>query len=228
MPDSVSDLWSELRAASADRPPLPVPPESTQARIVAAALELFAERSYEAATTQAIARRAGVTERTLFKHFKSKEGLFAHTVYPALLELVRPIATADLRRVLQEQRGDFRSTVRAIVAERVGFAMKHPAIVKMLAQELLLRPAFRQVALGFIAEQMGPLLETLFAEARASGQMRDIPTAVAVRTLVSNVVGYVLTRLALLPDVPCDERQDIELIGELILDGLATPKPVSP
>ncbi|HEY9723247.1 MAG TPA: helix-turn-helix domain-containing protein, partial [Oscillatoriaceae cyanobacterium] len=41
----------------------------TQARIVQAALELFAEHSYEAATTQAIARRAGVTERTLFRHF---------------------------------------------------------------------------------------------------------------------------------------------------------------
>jgi len=40
-------------------------------------LELFAERGYEATTTAEIAARAGVTERTFFRHFPDKrEALF--------------------------------------------------------------------------------------------------------------------------------------------------------
>lgn len=43
-----------------------------------AALELFTERGYEGTTTAEIASRAGVTERTYFRHFPDKrEVLFA-------------------------------------------------------------------------------------------------------------------------------------------------------
>jgi AcrR family transcriptional regulator len=46
-------------------------------RLQQAALELFRERGYEATTTAEIASRAGVTERTFFRHFPDKrEALF--------------------------------------------------------------------------------------------------------------------------------------------------------
>ena len=46
-------------------------------RLQQAALELFRERGYDATTTAEIAARAGVTERTFFRHFPDKrEALF--------------------------------------------------------------------------------------------------------------------------------------------------------
>jgi AcrR family transcriptional regulator len=46
-------------------------------RLQQAALDLFRERGYEATTTAQIAARAGVTERTFFRHFADKrEALF--------------------------------------------------------------------------------------------------------------------------------------------------------
>ncbi|GAA2072643.1 TetR/AcrR family transcriptional regulator [Pseudolysinimonas kribbensis] len=43
-----------------------------RARLREAALELYRERGYDATTTAQIARRAGVTERTYFRHFADK------------------------------------------------------------------------------------------------------------------------------------------------------------
>ncbi|GAX52380.1 TetR/AcrR family transcriptional regulator [Streptomyces olivochromogenes] len=47
-------------------------------RLAAAALELYSERGYEQTTVAEIARRAGLTERTFFRHYADKrEVLFA-------------------------------------------------------------------------------------------------------------------------------------------------------
>jgi AcrR family transcriptional regulator len=45
---------------------------AARARLREAALELYAERGYDATTTAQIAERAGVTERTYFRHFADK------------------------------------------------------------------------------------------------------------------------------------------------------------
>lgn len=71
-------------------------------RMVAAALDLFAERGFEATTAADIADRAGVTERTFFRHFADKrEVLFdgsatlEHTTYDAILAAPQDLSPLD-------------------------------------------------------------------------------------------------------------------------------------
>ncbi|MFD8719345.1 TetR/AcrR family transcriptional regulator [Streptomyces sp. NPDC059629] len=45
---------------------------NTRERLARAALELFGERGYEQTTVAEIARRAGLTERTYFRHYADK------------------------------------------------------------------------------------------------------------------------------------------------------------
>jgi AcrR family transcriptional regulator len=50
--------------------------KDARSRILEAALDLFSEKGLEATTTLKIAKKAGVNEVTLFRHFKSKMALF--------------------------------------------------------------------------------------------------------------------------------------------------------
>lgn len=53
-------------------------------------MELFTEHGYEATSTAAIAEHAGLSEMTLFRHFKSKEALLLDDPFdPLMAELVR-------------------------------------------------------------------------------------------------------------------------------------------
>src|SRR5467141_5421657 len=52
--------------------------EAIQKRIVKAALNLFQTKGFEATTTKAIARKAGIAEGTVFNYFRTKEDIALH------------------------------------------------------------------------------------------------------------------------------------------------------
>jgi len=62
------------------KPPRTDSKSHTRQRLIEAARAEFGERGIEAATTRAIARRAGVNEVTLFRHFESKQKLLSAVV----------------------------------------------------------------------------------------------------------------------------------------------------
>ncbi|MFS0722429.1 TetR/AcrR family transcriptional regulator [Paenibacillus sp. 1P07SE] len=50
-------------------------PSDTSDKIMLAAIDLMADKGYNGVTTQEIAEQAGFSEKTLFRHFKSKQNL---------------------------------------------------------------------------------------------------------------------------------------------------------
>lgn len=52
--------------------------QAIRKRIVTAALNLFQTKGFEATTTRAIARKAGIAEGTIFNYFKTKEDIALH------------------------------------------------------------------------------------------------------------------------------------------------------
>ena len=52
--------------------------EAIRKRIVTAALTLFQTKGFDATTTKAIARKAGIAEGTVFNYFKSKDDIALH------------------------------------------------------------------------------------------------------------------------------------------------------
>ena len=73
----------------------------TRERILQAAFELISDKGFAGASTREIAKRAGVAEVTLFRHFTSKENLFRHTTQrhstiPVLEELIPTVIDKPL------------------------------------------------------------------------------------------------------------------------------------
>ncbi|SDQ67281.1 TetR/AcrR family transcriptional regulator [Quadrisphaera sp. DSM 44207] len=123
-------------------------------RLQAAALELFAERGYAATTVAAVAARAGLTERTFFRHFPDKrEVLFAddQALVEGLLAAVRDApdptdawdaarrALAAMARELEPRREELRRRARVIAADPdlvERDVVKHDRVVTALARAM--------------------------------------------------------------------------------------------
>ena len=89
-------------------------------RLQEAALTLFAERGYEETTVAAIAERAGVTERTFFRHYADKrEVLFAGSdVFAATVTAASPPRPTMRRRWRRSPRAWRRSRPGSTSAAR--------------------------------------------------------------------------------------------------------------
>jgi AcrR family transcriptional regulator len=105
--------------------------DATRDRILAAASELFATRSYDGASTREIARLAGVTQPLLTYHFRSKDELWRAAV-DALFERLDDTMTAratGLRGV------DEVTTAKLMVREFVVFSARNPQLHRLITQE---------------------------------------------------------------------------------------------
>jgi len=98
----------------------------TRQRLVRAALELFTTRGYHLTTTPVLARKAGVAEGTIYRHFDGKRHLLNELYRAAARWGVKLVQEAGLSRPTARERLD--AAARGLVEG----AARDPGIVRIL------------------------------------------------------------------------------------------------
>lgn len=115
---------------------------STRDRIVAEARGLFAERGFDGATIGEIARRAGIAEGTIYRHFKDKKDLLMACVEPAVEE-----AYEASHAKLRGER-DLRGFMRKVLEIRLKMYDRERDLFNILFTESLRHPEVADILLG--------------------------------------------------------------------------------
>ncbi len=119
-------------------------------------MELYAERGFDRTTTAEIAARAGVTERTFFRHFPDKREVLFDGEADLRADLVRSVADApEGLPPLEVLLGAFRKAGRVLAANRP-FAQPRLAVIAAT-------PALRERDLAKAAAMADALAEALRA-----------------------------------------------------------------
>jgi AcrR family transcriptional regulator len=92
---------------------------ATRRRILDAAYALFYRHGYARIGVDAIAAKAGITKRTLYDHFRSKDELLA-----AVFELHHALALAQIERWGGRVAGSLAQMIERVFAELAGWAAK--------------------------------------------------------------------------------------------------------
>lgn len=191
----------------------------TAVRILEAASSLFAERGYAAATTKELAHRAGVTEKTVFAHYGSKTELFLAAMGPALSGFMGTTVFKELALELAKD-GPARERLRAVARNRMKFAAEHTELMKTVAQELLLSPHFRGELRTYFTQSILPHARALLSRAIASGDLRRMPVDRMLRMCISAMVGYVMTRHVLAPELDWDDDAEVDGTLDALFEGI--------
>ena len=105
--------------------------DTTRDRILAAAVDLFSERSFDGATTREIAQRAGVTQPLLNYHHRSKDDLWRAAV-DSLFDRLRG-AMGDRATGLRGV--DELTSAKLLVREFITFSARNPQLHRIITQE---------------------------------------------------------------------------------------------
>ena len=138
-------------------------PQGTRDRLVRAALELFTTQGYHDTTTPQIARRAGVAEGTIYRHFQSKEHLL-NEIYRAGVRLFLRSVTEGSPAAPCEER------LAAIADAWRQLAVRDSALVRMVVGRRfvgLLDERSRQAA-----AELRHGLAAVIASGKAAGSVR--------------------------------------------------------
>ena len=174
----------------------------THQRLSRAALELFSSRGYHDTTTAQIAKKAGVAEGTIYRHFPSKQQLL-NDIYRAALRWAA--------KTVEDAIGATpRARLAAVAQGLVEGAVRDPAVVKvglLERHDSVLDDESRRTAREF---RMG--IERVIAQGKAEGSVR--PGAVDVWAGVwLAALGYALEKIVLKEWKPGDAGVGLVIEG---------------
>lgn len=194
-----------------------------QRKIIVSAIESFAEKGYSATSTSEIAKKAGVAEGTIFRHYKTKKDLLLAIVAPVMAKFVAPFIIKDLQKVLHQDYEHFEDFLTAMLLNRRDFLVKNLSTVKILVQEIPFHPELKELFKEHIALKVYAQFIKLVEYYQAKGQIMDIPAYSVFRMTFSTIFGYLIARYMIMPEADWDDKAEIERTIQFIMHGLAGP-----
>jgi len=185
-----------------------------------AAARLFAGQGVGHTTTREIAAAAATTERTLFKHFGSKEGLVRAVIAEAVLPHLAPVSLAALRTAIQRDPGDLVAWHTHLLQSRRTALEGQPELTRLLLMELLRDEHLRADFEAQWRTAVWQPLVDLFAGLQRNGAVQAAyPPDTLARLFLSVNLGYLLCRLVLAPQADWHDGRDIDDIARFFAAG---------
>jgi AcrR family transcriptional regulator len=101
--------------------------DDSRARVLQAALELFAEQGFAATSTRELSERLGFTKAALYYYFKTKDDLLAALIQPVLEQLTTLITQTPVRASAAAR--------REVLTAYADLAIAHVDLLRVLTQD---------------------------------------------------------------------------------------------
>lgn len=198
------------------------PSTEKEAAILAAATQLFGDKGYDGARTAEIAARAGVTERTLFRYFPSKNQLYKRVMFPAVLAATMPRELTETGKLFALDAESFADWHRRVLKLRIDGARASAPQLRLMLATLMTDETLRRRTIGIWKKNLWQHAVDTVKRYQKRGQLRtDLKAAAMARAIISLNLGYIIARALLAPDAKWDDDAEVEATVELLLRGAA-------
>jgi AcrR family transcriptional regulator len=168
-----------------------LPADERRAVTVEAVIELAAEQNPSEITTAAIAKRMGLTQGALFRHFPSKDA-----IWEAVMVWVTERILARVDNATQMTESPL-AALEAVFMTHIDFVVQHPGVPRLLFGELQRAgdTSAKRMA-RILITRYGERLSALIDKGKAQGELTaEVDTTAAATLFIGLIQGLVMQSL---------------------------------
>ncbi|MFL0252205.1 TetR/AcrR family transcriptional regulator [Clostridium neuense] len=195
--------------------------ENREQEILDAAIRIFSEKGYNAATTSEISREAGIAEGTLFRYFKNKKALLAKIVILSSKTIGKNIIAKRLGKLIEKNKDkDLREIVKIIMLDRIDLLEKNKELFKIVFTEIQYQEDLKQAFKENIILAAKDILVDYIDKSQFKEVFKDVDPMVVGRTMIASVIGYVVQSTVFPELITISKEQQVDQMVEVFLNGI--------
>ncbi|MGE4282233.1 MAG: TetR/AcrR family transcriptional regulator [Clostridia bacterium] len=193
-------------------------------KILNAACKIFSEKGFSAATTNEIAKEAGIAEGTIFRYFRTKKDILRGLFIQIANLVADKIALPPIERILLDKtQKDAREIIRELVVDRIKLVDHYFPMFKVMMSEVLFHDDIRSILVEKIINRVLPALDDFYLRKVEEGQFRPIKTHVVLRAFVGNIMMLIAQKNVFGNKLPVyDLDEEIESLIDILLFGISS------
>lgn len=189
--------------------------------VLKAAVKIFSEKGYSAATTSEIAKEAGVAEGTIFRYFKTKKDILTGVLIEVIQVFGEEMITEKLLRLIKENKDKSqREVLKLIIKDRLELINEHREEIFIILSEAKYHQDIRDAFIKNIIQRAINMSEQYVNTGIQKGDFRKVNVPVVVRSLMGIVAAYVFQEEMFPGIIGMDQDRQLDEIIDLVFYGV--------
>lgn len=195
--------------------------ENREQQILDAAIKIFSEKGYNAATTSEISKEAGIAEGTLFRYFKNKKTLLAKIVILSSKTIGKNIIARRLGKLIEKNKDkDLKEILKLIMLDRIDLLEKNKELFKIVFTEIQYQDDLKEAFKENIILAAKDILFDYIDKSKFKDLFKDVDPMVFGRTMIASVVAYVVQNTVFPELITISKEQQVDEMVEVFLNGI--------
>ncbi|HHW01850.1 MAG TPA: TetR/AcrR family transcriptional regulator [Thermoanaerobacterales bacterium] len=186
--------------------------EKRRNQILEAAVKVFSEKGFEGSTTKEIARKARVSEGTIFRYFKTKKDI--------LINLINILTEQSLFKFIEEVENGLETNeaLKYLLKLHYNMITQNFQLLKTIFYETMFHKDLRESFYKNVVSKVLAIIEKNIADYNIRD---DIPSDVAAETLLGIFFGIMIVQLMVEKNGNIqDDDKKISLILDILFNGI--------
>lgn len=163
-----------------------------QQSVLKASLQLFSEKGFDRTSTKEIAQLAGVSEGTVYKQFKTKEGILQALLAPMIQQVIPSAFSEFIHEIGEQHLPDLHTFLTFTVHNRMSFVIANLAQLRILATTLLQDTVLSQALAEKFQEQFMSQATKVLGVYQREGALVNWPLGRILRYIFGTILSYLL------------------------------------
>ncbi|EOD00202.1 TetR/AcrR family transcriptional regulator [Caldisalinibacter kiritimatiensis] len=195
--------------------------EVTKRKIIDSTIELIAEKGYAATSSREIAKKAGISEATIFKYYDNKDNLLNIVVETIIQDFLNYSFEHSFPKLLSENKS-IQDMLQNILIERLTFFKENSNAFQVIIQEMMINPSIRELFIERVWVKLESISNDIFEKGKNEGVFRDIDNFFLQKALFGMLFyTNIFEKILNIQSEKYSIKKQADMILDILLNGIS-------